>query len=80
MYISDLGIACVYTPSSQPQALWQNQTVAINTLLSLAYQDFPVQEYKEARALCIVYHSYYARKETKKLFDIKWKQLQTKKL
>ena len=57
MYISDLGKSCVWIPSTQPQGLWQNQTVALIMLLILAYQDFPEQESKGAKALwlkCIV--------------------------
>ena len=53
MFILDLSISCDLTPSSQPQALWQNPTLAVITLLSLAYQDFQQQEYKGARALWI---------------------------
>ena len=53
MYISGLGISFVQTPSSQHQDLCQNKTVAVITLLSLAYQDFPEQESIGARALWV---------------------------
>ena len=52
MYVQDLSISCVKTPSSKPHALWLNPTVAVITLLSLSYLDFSEQEYKGARGLC----------------------------
>ena len=36
----------------QKKCTYQNPTVAVITLLSPAYQDFPEQEYKGARAPC----------------------------